>query len=288
MNLYRSALCVGGALQYLQAGARQLVLRVGGVVRPGEDHLAGLHERADVVNVLVGFVVVDPALQPDDLLRSEVLLQPVLYLLLGKPGIAPGAKQAGFGGEYRPLTVGVYRAALQHESGGVVHAFVIEVAELARHAVVLVPGEVQTVLQTAPGVEAPVYSAYNLTVCYKSRGVIPRPAVVAGHLDHPDMRREHSAGVFVLLVAGADGDFLAPGDSLADPDESLARGVGAVLPGIRALRKYQNAAVMLREFRRHIEAVLLRRCVKYSHADLTLLRLSCRTSPDVCRGKLPS
>jgi hypothetical protein len=286
VHLYSAPPGVGGVLQDLQAGARHFVLWVGGVVSPREDHLSGLHEGADVVNVLVRFVVIDSAVQPDHLFGAQVFQQLFLYLLLRHVGIPPGAEQARLCGEYRALAVGVYRAALQYESGGVVHVLVVEVAEFPRHSVVKVPGKIQPVHQTAPGVEAPVHAADNGAVRDERGGVIPRPAVVAGHLHHADMRRQHSARILVLLRAGADGDLLAPGDSGADLHESLPGGVGAVLPGIRALREYQNAAVVRREFRRHVESVLLRGCVKYSHAVTS--RLSFRTSRGVCRGILPS
>ena len=47
--------------------ALERILRVGLVIRPRENHLARSRESAYVVNVLVGFVVINAARQPDHL-----------------------------------------------------------------------------------------------------------------------------------------------------------------------------------------------------------------------------
>ncbi len=250
------ALRVQSLLQVVQAGPGHGVLHVRPVLRPGQHHLPRRGEGADVVHMLVGLVIVDAPGQPEDLRYVQIRPQHLLNLFPGKRRIPPSAQQAALRHHAGSLPVHMDGAALQDEVPLAVHILLQQVAELPRHLVVLVPGEVQAVVEASPGVEAPVYASYDTCVVfYKGGCVVPGPGVIAGHLHHPDMGGEQGSGIVVLGPAGADRHLLRPGDGLGHLREGPSGRVSAVLPGVRPLREYQDAALMGLELRGHPEAV---------------------------------
>src|SRR5208283_2679950 len=106
----------------------------------------------------VGLVVAETAAQPDHALGAEVLEQGPFDLLARAERVAVRVQQALFGRQHGSLSVDVDRAALEHYRSAVARgAFDLE--DLSRYAFVAVPREVQALLETAPGVEAPIHAA---------------------------------------------------------------------------------------------------------------------------------
>jgi len=90
-----------------------LVVGVSGVgLNGGDDGFRG-DEAGDVVDVAVGVVAGDAAVEPEDLVNAEVVGENLLKLLTGESGVAllDLAEEALFGGEQDALAVGVDGAA---------------------------------------------------------------------------------------------------------------------------------------------------------------------------------
>jgi hypothetical protein len=88
-------------------------LRVG---LDGGDDGGGRDEAGDVVDVAVGIVAHDSAIEPDGLVDTEIVVKDALKLLAADARIAllHLAQMALFGGEQRPCAVDVDGAAFEH------------------------------------------------------------------------------------------------------------------------------------------------------------------------------
>ena len=257
VHLDAAALRVELGLEHGKARRRQRVLRVVLVVRPREHDLARRGKRADIVHVLVGLVVVNAARQPDHLADAEIIAQYPLDLRLRQVGVTAGAQQARLGNERRPLAVRMDGAALADKIALVVNVVPKQVAELARHAVVVLPRGIQAVHVAAPCVEAPVDAAALAAAVYdEGRPDVARPCVIRRHHDEPHAVGKLCAGVVVLSLRAQHGHALALGDGLDDAQEGFARRIGAVLPAVAALRPDHQTALMRRKLRRHVKSVL--------------------------------
>ena len=258
---------VSGVGEGLVRGARLVVERVVGVVRPDAEHLAGSHEAGDVVDVAVGLLGVDAVLDPDDLRDVEVLLELVLHvalelvgpgLVLGHAGVAAGVEQAHLGGHEGALAVDVDGAALDDQRLGTIATHARELCHLEGDLLVLVPGEVEAVLEAAVGVEVPVDGADLARVVDDVGGAgVADPGVVGGHLDHVDVLVlvEDGLGVGVVDLVDAHVDGLELRDGAGDRRVLLLGGLGAPGPGVGAVRPGHPGARLRLELSRHTEAV---------------------------------
>ena len=271
VHLDAASLCVELGLENVKACLGQRVLRVAFVVRPRENDLARRGKGADVVHVLVGFVVVDAARQPDDLFRAQILAERPLDLRLGQVGVASRAQQARLGDEHRALAVRVDGAALADKIALVIDIVPHQVAELPRHAVVVLPRGIEAVHRAAPGVKAPVDAAALAPVVHdEGRADVPRPCVVGRHHDQPHAVGQLRPGVVVLPLRAQNGHAFALGNGFDDAQKGFACSIGAVLPAVAALRPDHQAALVGRELRRHMEPVLGGCGVQYFHMAFSL------------------
>ena len=207
--------------------------------------------------MLVGLVVIDAVRQPDHLGNAQIIAQRALDLFPTQFRVAPRGEQARLSHKRGALAVHVDRATLADEIPLVIAVVFHQVAELARHAVVALPAGIQAVHRAAPGIEPPVDAAtLALAVYHKGRPHVARPGVVRLHHDQTHLRRQLGAGVVILSLRAQHGHFFALADRLNHAEEGLARGVSAVLPGVRPLGPDHQAALVRRELRRHEKAVL--------------------------------
>ena len=131
-----------------------------------------------------------------------------------------------------------------------------DLQHLARDEIVLVPREVQTALQAAPGVELPVDTADRAArVDYEGRPDIAHPAVVVRHLDDADMLRKQRPRVLEVLARDTDGDGLELRDRRGDTHERLLRRPCNLAPIVGALRPEHPAPRMRLELAGHPEAI---------------------------------
>ena len=266
MHLDPAALGIGRSFQCIQTGLGERILRVGLVVRPREHNLARSRESAYVVNVLVGLVVVNTARQPDHLGNAQIIAQNLLNLSLCEIGIASRAQQAGFGDKRGALAVRVDGAALANEIAFVVYVVADQVAELARHAVVLLPRGIQAVHIAAPRVETPVdAAALSPAVDNKGRANVTRPRIVSLHHDQTNAVGQLRTRVVILPFRAEHGHAFAFGNRLDHTQKGFPGRIGAVLPAVGAFRPDHQAALMRCKLRRHIKPVLRRCSVQNFH-----------------------
>jgi hypothetical protein len=173
------------------------MLRVARVIGPRERDDAGLHEAGEVVDVAAGLVFDDPVPQPDDDAHSQVVAQISFDLGLRESRIAIRIQQALFGDESGTLAVHMNRAAFVDERRAITRA-AFDLEHLLRDLVVLVPREVQTAREAAPGVEAPVNAAPRSRLAGdERRSDVAHPGVVVRDLDDPDRRGKQRARVLI-------------------------------------------------------------------------------------------
>ena len=283
VNLEPAASGVRRGAQRLVGSLAGLVELVGGVVGPHAADLSGRAEAGDVIHVAVGLVGVDAVLDPDDLLDAQVLLELLLDLVLGVLGVAPRREEAHLSGNHGALTVAVERAALEHEVVGAITLDLADLRELHAERGVLVPGEVQAVVEAAVGVEVEVRQTHlALVVDEKCGAWVADPGVVVLHeqnLDVLDLAEKLVDGSVVLGVH-ADGDLLVAGDGACDLGEDLLRRLRAVAPHVGAVRPEHPRALLLLVLARHEEPVGLGRGLRLDDgvhvwSSLTNLRCVC-------------
>lgn len=252
-----ASLGVAAFFQHAEGGLAAQVVRVVLVVGPGQQHLAGTHVAAEVVDVAVGLVVVEAVRQPDDALHRKVVAQGPLDLRLAQVRVAVVVEQAFLGGDQRAFAVDVDRAALEDEVVGAVAGAPFDLEDLACHLVVALPGEVQAAFEAAPGVEAPVDAAYiALVVDDEGRAGVADPGIVAADFHDADVAVvEACARVLVLPGAGADGDRLEARDGLGHRGEGRLGRLAAVAPVVRTFRPDHPGLLVGFPFGGHAEAV---------------------------------
>ena len=172
-------------LQSIQAGLAQSILRISLVICPRQHHLTGADKGTDIIYMLVCFIVINTARNPQNLFHAQVSLKLLLNLLFGKVGITPGAQQAGLRHQCRTIAVAVNRTAFQHKGNSIIQRSTIMLGKLFRKSIVLLIIGIQAVYLATPGVKAPVYTAQlaslRAVTHNKRRTDVTRPAVICFH-----------------------------------------------------------------------------------------------------------
>ena len=105
------------------------------------------------------------------------------------------------------------QGAAFHDERRLVAVDAHELGDLARHELILVPGEVEAVVHPAPGVELPVDESHTALVIDHERGpAVAHPGIVAGQLDDAHGVGQQVAGILELIVVDAHGDRFELGD----------------------------------------------------------------------------
>ena len=212
--------------------------------------------------MLVGFVAVNAAGQPQDFLGTQHGAELFLDLRLGHVRISAGTAQAAFCGENRSLAVAVNAAAFQNEITAVIAVGTVQVADFSCRMVVLVPRKIQPVHQTAPRIEAPVDAADSaLGIADESGADISCPGVVGFHFHKADFRRQHCPCGFVLFRSHQHGDFFGTGNGCGNCRKGFSCRPAAASPGISPCRPDQQTAGVPVELRRHAEPVCAGCCM---------------------------
>ena len=74
MNLQWTSAGICRCLENVQGFGGARVLRVGFVIRPGQGHCAWPNKAAQVIDMPVGFVLINAARQPDDFFDAQIIL----------------------------------------------------------------------------------------------------------------------------------------------------------------------------------------------------------------------
>jgi len=164
-------------------------------------------------------------------------------------------------------------AALQHEALGAVGVHTLNLTDLLCDLVVVGPGEVQSVHQTAPGVEGPVRSPETAFVVHQEGGAaVPDPGVVADHLHYADVLGQPGPGVLELGRRDHHGHLLKPGDGLCHVGKHLLSGLGAAAPVVVALRPDHPRTGLLFKLAGHPITILFRGGVHNTLCHLNYLQ----------------
>ena len=207
----------------------------------------------------IGLVRIDAVLDPDDLFEIEVFHELRLDLFLGHIGVAAFGEQAHLGREQGTLAVNMDGAAFEHEVGGAVGVDALNLADLLRNEIVLIPREIQAVNQTAPGIEFPVNGTdIALVVDNERRAAVADPGVVARHFYNADLGGEHVARILILRGADANRHWLELSNGLRDLGKDLLRGLRTVSPVVGAFRPEHPDLFLFFKLTGHSEAVSLR------------------------------
>ncbi len=203
----------------------------------------------------VGLIVQYTPAQPDHPLDAQIGAQLRLDRGFIERRIAVAIEQTLLRHQSRARTVGMNRAALIHERRSVALA-TFDFQHLAGDQIVLVPGEIQSALQSPPSVEPPVHASHRATrVDDESRADVSHPAVVVRHLDDANRFRQQCPGVVEMLRGNTNTDRLELADGGRDRDERLLRGPGHLTPIVGALGPQHPAAAVRLELARHPEPV---------------------------------
>src|ERR1019366_6607394 len=112
----RMARLVCALLQPAEVVAQRLVIGIGGVRLVRRYHRRRRDETGDIVNVPMGVVAGDAAVQPDHFLHPQIVGENLFHLLTRNSRIAllHVAQQALLGGDERPASIDVDASALQY------------------------------------------------------------------------------------------------------------------------------------------------------------------------------
>ena len=106
------------------------------------------------------------------------------------------------------------------------------------------------------------YSGQNLTLVIDDvgRARVPEPRVIGGHLDNVDVLIlfEHGLAVGIVNLIGAHVDWRELGDGTSDVGVLCLRGLGAMCPGVCAVRPAHPHTLLRLELTGHMEAIGLR------------------------------
>src|SRR5690606_29017221 len=183
-----TSLGIKRVFEYIPGGATAWIVRILRIVGPGQQHLAGTHEAAKIVDVPIGFVVVQAFRQPDDLVDCQMLAEQRLDLSTVQVRVAVWVEQAFFGGDQCALTINVNGATFQHEVGGAVTILALNLQNLLGDLLVAVPGCIQTAVEAAPGVEIPMHTAHvALGIAYERWPSIAYPGIVTAEFYNADV-----------------------------------------------------------------------------------------------------
>src|SRR5688572_2779818 len=248
----------------MQRIERYRVLRVAGVVGPVQRDHSRLHETGQVVDMAIGLVVDHALAQPDDLPHAEVITQMLLDVRTAHVRISVAVQQALLGDQRRALAIHVDGAAFIDERRAIsVTGF--DLQHLASHGVVQVPREIQPAVEPAPGIEAPVHTAFHAFLVDHERGAdVAHPGVVVGNLDHAPGFGQQAARELEVLRGHAHAHGLEPRDGGSHFRENPLRRLGAVTPVVGPFGPQHPATGVRLELGRHGESVGGRRALQCS------------------------
>ena len=149
--------------------------------------------------------------------------------------------------------------AFEHEVRGTVGVDALDLADLLRNEIVLIPRKIQAVDQTAPGIEFPVNGAdIALVVDNERRAAVTDPGIVARHFYNADLGGKHVARMLILRGADAHRHRLKLSNGLRNLGKDLLRGLRTVAPVVGTFRPKHPDLFLLLKLTGHSEAVSLR------------------------------
>ena len=188
VNYKASSLRVNGMGEKIKSGSASGILRIVFVICPGKKYFSWLYKAAHIIDMAVGFVVVNTKRQPDDFLDRKILPQLFFNFRFCKRRIAPRTQQTFFGRKQGSFPVNMDGAAFQNKGVGLVAVIAKLPTDFFRHKIVLLPVGVKSIHGSSPGVELPVNATDSaFPVHHKGRCHIPRPGIVGLHADHMDL-----------------------------------------------------------------------------------------------------
>ena len=257
MHLELAPLCISRLGKGLVRGARRLVKLAVLVIRPDAADLTGTDEAGNIVDVSVGLVRVYAVAKPDYFFKIKIFFKLLLDLLTAHIGVSSLGEKAHLGGYERSLAVNMDAAALKHEVVGFVGVNILDLADLLRNHIVLIPREVKSVKKSAPGIEFPVHGAnLALVVGQEGRTAVAYPCVVGRHLHNANVAREGVAAACILLLGNADRYRLKLRNRFGYLGERLLRGLCAASPVVGTLRPEHPYLFLRLKLAGHTKAVL--------------------------------
>ena len=186
--------------------AERAVVRVFRIGFHRGHHTVCRYEPCNGVHVTVGVVTVDAALEPDDLMDVESVLQAHFDVRPTQVRIAIGVQQALLCGQQRARPVHIHRTAFQHHAGDESRRL-----EGGGHCL---PGRGVLIARqvfSSPGIETEIQRHQPpLVVDHEYRTVVANPGVVGGHTVKRDPLRGNGLTeqpprvTFVCLVEHVD------------------------------------------------------------------------------------
>jgi hypothetical protein len=235
----------------------------------------------------VGLVVEDALAQPQHGGRTGVGTEQGLDLAAAEMGVAVGIEQALLGDEQRALAIGVDRPTLaDHRRAVPIEP--LDLKDLARDGIVLIPGVVEPTPMSTPGVEHPVDAADLATIVHDAgRADITHPGIVAREFHDADGRRERSPCTVELAGRSTDRHRLETRDRGSDRGESLLCRLRLAPPVVGPTRPQHPTTAVRFELARHVEAVGGRFGGQgLGHADILAVWRGCDPVRGIVRGVL--
>ena len=112
------SILIACAAKATQIRGERLMIWIGSIWLDGGDNGLRGHKARDVVNVAVGIVAGDAAVQPDHVYDAEIIVERSFDLLARKPGVAllHFAQQAFLGRQQNAFAIRIDRSALENQA----------------------------------------------------------------------------------------------------------------------------------------------------------------------------
>ena len=258
MDLQLAAFGVGGGRKGCEGVLGHLVVGMLCVIGPDTSNFARGNIGRNTVDVPVGLIGINAVLYPNDLLAAKIIAQVLFDLALGIVRVTTGREQAHLGSDDRSFPVNGERASLEDEVVGLVAVDVSQVAHLHSDEFVLVPGEVEAVVQAAPGIESEMNRAQVSGVVDNEGGpAVADPRIVGFHLHDIDKLVVLKKAMGSCVVDGLDSDChgFEVGNGARHVGENLLCGFCPVLPVVGSMRPKHPDALLGLVLAGHMEPV---------------------------------
>ena len=144
--------------QALVGIVRYCVLRIPAILGPGQRHMSRAGEAGELIDVPSGLVEIHTLSQPQHGGDPQIAPQLLLDVGAGQLRVAVGVQQALLSRQARPLAVDMNGPSFEHEFGSITIG-PFDRQNLLRNLVVEIPRDVESAIQSAPGVEGPIHAA---------------------------------------------------------------------------------------------------------------------------------
>ena len=257
VNHKASSLRVNGMGEKIKSGPASGILRIVFVICPGKKHFSWLYKAAHIINMAVGFIVVNTKRQPDDFFNRKILTQLFFNFRSCKRRIAPRTQQTFFGRKQGSFSINMDGTAFQNKGAGIIEGISEKTADSFRNLTVMLKVGIQTVILAAPGVEFPLNASSDaLIVDHKRSAGISCPGILCRGFNqmNPVGGKQFLCRCFILWPDEKI-NLLISGNCFCNFCKCRSCRFCPVIPRTGAPRPDHQCAFVGLKFARHVKAI---------------------------------